>query len=132
MLPEEWLGREDIWDKVERVLEDVDAGVTFPANRDAAEADAVTVECFSITKRIRGKDSPNAWYRIKEDKDVAVAERGEELVLEGVETKGSPCDSNMATTLFLLELLICLSPMEITQKTTEKHKSQCLWYSNTK
>ena len=67
------------------------------------------VEWFCITKRICGKDSPNAWDRIKEDKDVAVAERGEELVLEGDETKGSPCDSNMATTLLLVEWLICLT-----------------------
>ena len=79
-----------------------------------------------MSKRICGKDSPNARDRIKEDKDVAVAERGEELVFEGDETKGSPCDSNMATTLLLVEWLICISPMEITQKTTEKHKSQRL------
>ena len=31
------------------------------------------------------------WERIKEDEDVAVAERGEELVMEGDETEESSC-----------------------------------------
>ena len=34
---------------------------------------------------------------IKKGEDVAVVERGEELVLEGDETEESPCDSNKAT-----------------------------------
>ena len=32
----------------------------------------------------------SCWDRIKEDEDVAVAERGEELVMEGDETEESP------------------------------------------
>ena len=42
------------------ILEDVDNGVTFPANRDIAKADAVVVEWVCIATRIRAKDSPNA------------------------------------------------------------------------
>ena len=34
---------------------------------------------------------------IKEGEDVAVVERGQELVLEGDETEESPCDSNKRT-----------------------------------
>ena len=34
---------------------------------------------------------------IKEGEDVAVVERGQELVLEGDETEESPCDSNKVT-----------------------------------
>ena len=33
----------------------------------------------------------SCWERIKEDEDVAVAERGEELVMEGDETEESLC-----------------------------------------
>lgn len=79
MLPDEWLAREDEWDEVERILEDDDNGVIFPANRDTAEADVVVVEWFCITTRIHSKDSRNASEkaagrsccdRIKEDEDV--------------------------------------------------------------
>jgi len=92
---------------VETVLEDVDNCATFPANGDVAEADAVVVERFCITTRIRGKDSllnaweeaaaRSCWDMIKEGEDVAVVERGEELVLEGDETGESPSDSNKTT-----------------------------------
>ena len=59
MLPDEWRAEEDDQDEVEAVLEDVDNGVTFPANEDVAEANAVVVEWFCIAKRILGKHSPN-------------------------------------------------------------------------
>ena len=97
MLPDEWQAEEDDWDEVEAVLEDVDNGVTFPANEDVAEANAIIVEWFCI--RQQNTHSPNTWEkavarscwdRIKEDEDVAVAERGEELVMEGDETEESP------------------------------------------
>ena len=87
MLPYEWRAEEEDREKVEVVLEDVDNGVTFPANGDVAVANAVIVEWFCITKRILDKDLPNTWEkvvarscwdRIKEDDDVAVAERGED------------------------------------------------------
>ena len=71
----------------------------------------------------------SCWDRIKEDEDVAVAERGEELVMEGDETEESPCDSNMVATLFFVELAVLLSAMEITQKPLRNHlqtESQCL------
>lgn len=59
MFSDEWLAEEDDRDEVEAVLEDVDNGVTFPANEDVAEANAVVVEWFCIAKRILDKDSPN-------------------------------------------------------------------------
>lgn len=62
----------------------------------------------------------SCWDRIKEDEDVAVTERGEELVMEGDETEESPCYSNMVATLFFVELAVLLSAMEITQKTAKK------------
>ena len=62
----------------------------------------------------------SCWDRIKEDEDVAVAERGEELVMVGDETEESPCDSNMAVTLLFVEPVVLLSAMEITPKTAKK------------
>ena len=59
MLPYEWRAEEDDREKVEVVLEDVDNGVTFPANGHVAVANAVIVEWFCITKRILDKDLPN-------------------------------------------------------------------------
>lgn len=56
----------------------------------------------------------SCWDRIKEDKDVAVAKRVEELVMEGDETEESPCDSNMAATLLFMEPVVLLLAMEIT------------------
>ena len=52
MLPDEWQAEEDDRDEVEAVLEDVDNSVTFPANEDVAEANAIVVEWFCIANRI--------------------------------------------------------------------------------
>ena len=52
MLPDEWQAEEDDRDEVEAVLEDVDNGITFPANEDVAEANAIVVEWFCIANRI--------------------------------------------------------------------------------
>ena len=43
-----------------------------------------------------------------------VAERVEELVMEGDETEESPCDSTMAATLLFMEPVVLLLAMEIT------------------
>lgn len=123
MLPDEWRAEEDDRDEGEAILEDIYNVITFPADEDVAEANAIVVEWFCIVKRILGKDSLNTWEkavarscwdRIKEDKDVAVAKRVEELVMEGGETEESPCDSNMAATLLFMEPVVLLLAMEIT------------------
>lgn len=59
MLPDEWRAEEDDRDEGEAILEDIYNVITFPADEDVAEANAIVVEWFCIVKRILGKDSLN-------------------------------------------------------------------------